>query len=668
MVSARVLTAGCALLLACAAQPAAGQDNVGPNLEDLLALRQLGGLDGGGLTISPDGRWLAIFQSEVDLERNEVRYALVLNPSAHGQSSRVIADAGAGLPHRSRGRDSGSLRDRILRWAPDSQHLAYVAERDGRAELWITNLSGRARLAGRTDGDVVDFAWLSNSAIVIATETPRSVLEAVAVQNEREGFRVDERFEAGFSLRPLPDVDSGRAIWRLDLDSGALSAARDTEADQLRAPARRAAWIGPRDPGSRASRPAQALFAAYEGAEHMCMDEACSGRLRAAGALLDGDFWFTRSEGHAGGDMALYVWTPATQQVRRLRVGDERLLGCSGLGMALYCLQEFSTQPRRIVTIDTRDGALSILYDPNPEWARFTLPHIDRLFFEDERGLQSYAHLVYPADYVAGRAYPTIIVQYRSKGFLRGGVGGEYPIFPAAAAGYAVLSIERPDPVVREQIITRAELDREMMIGDEEERMKLVSLNGLIELAVGTGVVDPARIAITGMSDGAETLYWALRDRRFAAAVASSPPIDPIFWPLTDVEFRRTRAEMGLGDPSRGEPDAWWRHNAAIFFADRIRTPLLMNIPQSETLQAMPLYAYLEATGAAVEMYSYPGAHHAKTQPRHLLSAQRRAMAWIDFWLRDLIIPSELDPDRGARWMLMRAQEQANAPGSNDAP
>ena len=236
--------------------------------------------------------------------------------------------------------------------------------------------------------------------------------------------------------------------------------------------------------------------------------------------------WFTRGEGPSAADLSLYVWTPTSQSVRRVRLAEERLYGCNTHGAFIYCLQEFSTQPRRIVSIDTRDGALAVIYDPNPQWRRFALPRVERLAFEDERGLQSYAHLVYPSDYVTGQRYPTIIVQYRSHGFLNAGVGGEYPIFPAAAQGYAVLSLERPEPRLREQQISRAELDREMLIGDEEERMKLASLDGLLALAVNSGVVDPDRVAITGMSDGAETLYWALRDRHFAAAVASGPPID----------------------------------------------------------------------------------------------------------------------------------------------
>ncbi|MBL8544845.1 MAG: Atxe2 family lasso peptide isopeptidase [Hyphomonadaceae bacterium] len=647
--------------------PAAAQSSSGPTIEDLAALRNLGAGQG-GLALSPDGEWLAVFQSHMGFERNEVRYALVVTAARPGAAPRIVADAGAGLPHRNQGRASGSLVDRIPRWSPDSRAIAFIAEREGRAELWITDLTGRARLAARPDGDVTDFAWTSAHSLVLTTTTSRALVEAQRALDARDGFLVTDSFEPGFSLAPLPAVEAQRQWLHLDTRNRALTPADESQAALLRTPRRGNTWIGARDGASQVSRPPRGLFTTSDGASILCAVDACTGLLRDAGALTDGDVWFTRGEGPSAADLSLYVWTPTTQSVRRVRLAEERLYGCNTHGAFIYCLQEFSTQPRRIVSIDTRDGALAVIYDPNPQWRRFALPRVERLAFEDERGLQSYAHLVYPSDYVAGQRYPTIIVQYRSHGFLNAGVGGEYPIFPAAAQGYAVLSLERPEPRLREQQISRAELDHEMLIGDEEERMKLASLDGLLALAVDSGVVDPDRVAITGMSDGAETLYWALRDRHFAAAVASGPPIDPIFWWLADANFRAELRQTGLEAPDLDRMAPWWRHNATFYYADRIDTPLLMNLAQSEAPHAMPLYVQLHDRGAAVEAYIYPQAFHAKTRPSHVLAAQRRAMAWIDFWLRQPMSEDANDPNRAERWELMRSRSLGSHPAPRGAP
>src|SRR3546814_7367490 len=41
-------------------------------------------------------------------------------------------------------------------------------------------------------------------------------------------------------------------------------------------------------------------------------------------------------------------------------------------------------------------------------------------------------------------SYPLVVVQYDTRGFLRGGTGDEYPIQALAASGFAVLSVSRP--------------------------------------------------------------------------------------------------------------------------------------------------------------------------------------------------------------------------------
>src|SRR3546814_1411636 len=65
-----------------------------------------------------------------------------------------------------------------------------------------------------------------------------------------------------------------------------------------------------------------------------------------------------------------------------------------------------------------------------------------RIMLKSSVGIQAFGDLVYPADYRAGQRYPLIVVQYESRGFLRGGTGDEFPIQAFASNGFAVLRSE----------------------------------------------------------------------------------------------------------------------------------------------------------------------------------------------------------------------------------
>src|SRR3546814_7717574 len=77
---------------------------------------------------------------------------------------------------------------------------------------------------------------------------------------------------------------------------------------------------------------------------------------------------------------------------------------------------------------------------------------------------ETFVDLVYPVNYDRRKKYPLIVVQYISRGFLRGGVGDEFPIQVFANRGYAVLSIQRPKlTALALESHSAAELERRML-------------------------------------------------------------------------------------------------------------------------------------------------------------------------------------------------------------
>ncbi|PMY01186.1 peptidase, partial [Pseudomonas sp. MPR-R2A5] len=84
----------------------------------------------------------------------------------------------------------------------------------------------------------------------------------------------------------------------------------------------------------------------------------------------------------------------------------------------------------------------------------------ERLRSTNSFGLPSFADLDLPIGYVPGKRYPLVVVQYNSRGFLRGGTGDDYPIQAFANRGFAVLSVDKPTPVGMKAAPDYVEADR----------------------------------------------------------------------------------------------------------------------------------------------------------------------------------------------------------------
>jgi dipeptidyl aminopeptidase/acylaminoacyl peptidase len=641
--------------------PAAAQSHA-PRVEDLFALHELGA-SRPYLALSPDGERIAFIERSMDVVADRYQHALIV-VELETSAFRRIAEAGDIILASAGGLRSGAPLDRRPVWSPDGAYLYYIAEVEGRAELWRARADGGGgAVQVQTAGDVRRFV-ATPEAIIFETATPREDLAAERERAQRLGFRADDAFKPLASMLPPPREDAGAAVWRLSFLDGTMSRASGGERARLASPAR-PRLIRPIDPSLQAVRPPLSIFASASDDAARCMDSACSGRLEEAWTL-DRAIVFLRREGHGLSDTAIYRWLPANGAVRRIRMASDRLAGCVASNEAIYCVQDSAAQPGRVVRIDAETGALRVVYDPNPQWRHVRLPRIERLEYTDAEGNESFAQLVYPAGYRRGRRYPLVIVQYRAIGFLNAGTGREAPIFPLAAQGYFVLSVDRPEFRNRESRLPARQLEREIELDGSESRAKREANLAFIAELDARGLVDRNRIAITGMSDGAQTLFDMLANApAFAAAVAGSPPNDPILWPLQSPEFRASRAEeAGLAAPwdETSEWHHWWADNTPATHAQEMHTPLLLNLPEAEALRAFPLLTRMESTTTPVEAWIYPGAYHLKWRPAQIEASQRRSMDWINFWLRGIAPESEEDPRRAERWRALRDRQQAASP------
>lgn len=663
-----------ALTVACAAQPidgstAAARDALQrpASMNDLFGLHEIGGLIRENLTASPSGDQVAFFEREMDLTENRYTHRLLVVNVTTG-AVRVAAEAGDIILESTRGRRSGAPMDRTPVWAPDGIWIYFLDERDGAVEIWRASARGAARSERvlRAAGDVRRMTFAPNGALIFETSTPREEIIAQRAHDERLGFLVTEGFAPLYARLPLPDEDRAVDVFTIDNFAGEMRRANDLERALLEAPEGLPAGVRPLDPASTAQSPRLGVF--FSGDEDItrCDAPECAGALKDAWLLANSNaplVIFRRLEGHANLSTALYTWRPGETRTRLLRREIDRLEGCLSAGGAIVCLQDFASQPRRLIRINASTGAAEVLYDPNPQWRSISMPRIERIEHTDGEGNQSFAQLVYPLNYRRGRSYPLVIVQYRARGFLNAGTGGETPIFPLSARGFFVLCVERPEFTERARRLSYLELARETELDGSENRIKRDDILSYVSALTSRRLIDPERIAITGLSDGAETVFDMLTEAPiFRAAIVGSPPSGTISYELQSRRFHTLRFDQfGMTAPwdTEGAWFAWWRENSASLRAPPRGVALMMNLPESEMLSAFPLLARLEATYTPVETYIYPGAYHLKWRPSQIWSAQERSVAWLDFWLRDV---NPADAALGERWQVMRERARQAPP------
>lgn len=508
--------------------------------------------------------------------------------------------------------------------------------------------------------DARSVAWASPTTIA-ASVRPMADENAAIIAEGRSGYLYDRRFWAIAENRPNPapipakiivfDVASGRGF-ELPIDPPDPDKPAKAQLFVRLAGGGRA-WTEPQS-SQRYASPV-ALHVEFGGRSLEC-GEACSSRVTAIWARGSELIFLRSGSPENGGRTELYSWELTGRRTPRLILAtDDGLSSCRMAMNRIVCGVETATHPRTLAAIDPSTGTMTALFDPNPGFSGLIRNRVQRLRWTAADGVASYGDLVLPPDYRAGERLPLIIVQYLSHGFLRGGVGDEYPVHLFAARGYAVLSVTRPESVSSGSEAADIDSAQRVNVTDWADRRRVqFSLDAGIDAVLKLGVVDPARIGITGLSDGSSTVQFALiNSTRFRAASMT-----------TCCESNGSGVAVGLaysdsltrrGYPAPGsENSQFWAPYSLAQNAARIRTPLLIQAADHEYRLALETYAALDAAKAPVEMYVFPDEHHVKMHPAHRLAVYERNLAWFDFWLRDRVNDDPAWASTMERWRSLK--------------
>lgn len=646
---------------------------------DLARLRDFGKQDVGlggesPFSISPDGKLAALVLRRGDPTRDDYCIGVAVVPLNDIGKARLADVGGEFILHLSDVRGIpdlpvGNAEPVTPRWSPDGRFLAYLRRDNGRTRVWIANADGSgARAVSHLALDARDVHWAGDGRSLVVRTRPGVAAGERAIDEEGlGGFLYDDRFWTLSRSRPAPPA-TDFVEQTIDPADGTINerTAGPTRGPEkppgaiafAASPSGKLAWTYERDPQLLVSP--VGLKVAFDGRTVECRSAYCTD---GVGALWWGQsdelFFMQAPTPENGGITRLLRWRVGqdSQPILILSTSDA-LFGCAPDGSAIICAREAATIPRHLVRVDPATGAERVIFDPNPEFAGLAMGLATRLRWTTPQGARSFGDLVLPPGHRPGMRHPLLVVQYQSRGFLRGGTGDEYPIQAFAAHGFAVLSIERTEPLGLHAARTNAELVRIGARDFAERRRVLQSLETGVRTAIALGVVDPKRIGITGLSDGAATVQYALvNSTMFKAAAISSccdEPASTMF--AAGPAYADLMIDAGFPPPGK-DGSAFWSHYSLAANARRLHTPILLQVTDDEFRFALQSFVTLQHQHVPVEMYVFPDEFHQKWRPAHRLATYERAIDWFDFWLNDRTD----DPEKRAqfaRWRKLAALQK----------
>jgi dipeptidyl aminopeptidase/acylaminoacyl peptidase len=247
--------------------------------------------------------------------------------------------------------------------------------------------------------------------------------------------------------------------------------------------------------------------------------------------------------------------------------------------------------------------------------------------FKSKDGTSVAGYLYKPADYVAGKKYPTLL---RPHG---GPVWSFYAEFQAqaqlmAANGYVSLLPNPRGSTGYGQKFSQA-IFADWGNKDYQDDMAIV------DYAVEKGVADPDKLGVGGHSYGAiSTDFIIVQTTRFKAAISDAGEALNISNYGHD-QYQKDY-ETELGRP--WENEAVWKKLSPFYRITNITTPTLFmggdsdwNVP---ILGGEQMYQALKSLGRTTELVVYPGEYHEFRTPSHIKDRYQRQLAWYGHYVK----------------------------------
>lgn len=655
-------------------------------------------VDFGPPAVSADGGRVAFRVERALVERNTYESRWFVQRLDDGSAAQEVADGGE--PLRS---SAGVAIPSLPVWAPDGEWIYYLALIDGKVDVWRAATDGAGAEPLTLDpADVMEFRLAEDGlSLDYAVGATRDEVVAAEIAEYEQGVRIDGSVPVGQSLhrsgmirgRPATQrfggawfdrvflLDDAPIRWkRLDLTAAGRGQGAVVEITgfaeappPLVLPEHLEPWRTAYHPttGSLAAlvrtgerdglrqRPDVSLVAMVANAPRQvvkCSADLCTNRqISSVQWRPDStEVLFTVTDPAAGLAQSIGRWDVESDTVHPVVHVDGLVNGgrdlsslCGASAQVLACVVAGATQPPRLEKIDIDTGAATVLFQPNQALAeKMAGVPVELLRWTDRKG-REFTGQYFPAQGGSGGPYPLFVHYYRCPGFLRGGMGDEWPLASLASRGISTLCINAAPSRV-----------------DALERYDhgLTATESAIDLLSRRGEVDPGKVGFGGLSFGSEVALWLSAESTLLAAVSvSTPVISPAYYMLNLLkgdDFLAGLSEYwGLGTPA--ETPYRWQSISPASKLDRINVPLIFQMSEQEYLSSVD-YTLPLVKDQRAELWVFPDEPHQKFQPKHKLSVYQRNLDWFIFWLRGMEDADEAKSEQYRRWREIRARLSAD--------
>lgn len=662
-----------------------------------VSIRQLVEVvDFGDLSVSTDGRLVAFRTEQASIERNTYDTVWYVQPIDGLSPPRRLGDGGAPL----RDNAGQSMHEPAI-WSPDGQWIFYRAVFDGRIEVWRAAADGSLTEPVTHDPANVRTFSLSHDGSVLKYSigaTREAVVNAEQAEYDH-GVHIDRTvplgdnlFSSGYDegrlatqrlvdneLERFPLLHQVPDHWKaIDISTGVT---KDLPLDEV--PAK------PLAPADLSPEFRDASQLAEDGGSERIAILTCSGKQKGltrcqkfnlamlpkrnasrsvrcvAQACINDPITDVAWRPHSDeviftvtapdNGQSIFRWNVVSGVVKPVDHSGGQLGGggrwspgpCGVSFDALVCVDAEADRPPRLERIDLESGKRSVLFDPNIALAydmAASVP-VHPINWTDAEGTQ-FTGQFYPAKAKDHKPPPLFIAYYRCSGFLRGGMGDEWPLATLAENGIAALCINAAP--LQDDAVERYEQGR-------------AAVESVVNYLASRGDIDSARVGMGGLSFGAEVAMWTAMNSRVPSAISvSTPVISPmsrlLFGLWGNVYFSRLKRYWQLGATEK-TPERW-RLISPSYDIGRVRVPVLMQMSEREYRFSLD-YAVPLIRANCADVYVFSNESHQKFQPRHKLAVYERNLDWFRFWLLGYEDSDPPKADQYARWRQMRKSERA---------